>query len=74
MKKGQSITISTRKITRNKLRREAKNSKPSKYLASMFDSLQIKKYGIDERLRNQARGTHKRKTWKTRLAGAKKLN
>lgn len=68
MKKGKSITISTRKIERNRLRKEAKNAKASKYVSNMFDDQQIKKYGLEERVKNQAKGCRKRKNWRQNIA------
>jgi hypothetical protein len=64
------IVISTRKIERNKLRAKAerKGFKASRYVRRMFDRLQIKKYGDTVRSINQAKGTHKRETWRQRIA------
>lgn len=62
--------MSTRKIIRNKIRRQAEllGVKPSKLVHNGFDRLQIKKYGATVRAINQAKGTHKRRTWKLRIA------
>lgn len=59
-----------RKIIRNKLRAEArrKGVKPSLYVAREFDRFQVDKYGHIVRRINQAKGTHKRKTWRMRTA------
>ena len=58
-----------RKYIRKLLRRDAEDlgAKPSKYVRSEFDRLQIKKYGKNTRRKNQAKGTHKRKLWRSRL-------
>lgn len=59
-----------RKLIRNAMRHEGEkySSKPSKYLRNAFDRYQIKKYGGKRRKINQAKGTHRRRTWKTRIA------
>lgn len=58
-----------RKYIRNMLRNRAekKGVKPSRYVRSEFDRLQIKKYGDTVRKINQAKGTHTRRTWKMRI-------
>ena len=57
-----------RKIIRNMLRSKAerKDVKPSRFVKSEFNEIQVKKYGETRRLINQITGTHKRKTWKQR--------
>ena len=58
-----------RKIVRNIIRAEGKRLgvKPSRFLARKFDDIQIKKYGHTVRRINQAKGTHKRNTWRMRI-------
>lgn len=60
----------TRKLIRNAMRHEGEkfSSKPSKYLRNAFDRYQIKKYGGKVRKINQAKGAHRRRTWKARIA------
>lgn len=57
-----------RKIIRNMLRSKAEriDVKPSRFVKSEFNKIQVKKYGNTRRLINQMKGTHKRKTWKQR--------
>lgn len=64
--------MSDRKCRRNMLRAQAERLgvKPSKYVAREFDKGQVKKYGRERRLINQAKGTHPRRTWKSRIATA----
>ena len=59
-----------RKIIRNMIRCRAKQEKikPSIHVKTMFDYLQRKKYGAENRKKNQARGTHKAKLWPSRIA------
>ena len=59
----------SRKIIRNGMRREAEfhGAKASKFVKNEFDRYQIKKVGATVRKLNQAKGTHKRRTWKTRI-------
>ena len=59
-----------RKFIRNMLRSQAERLgvKPSKYVAREFDKYAVKKYGETRRRINQAKGTHKRRTWGTRIA------
>ena len=54
------------------LRREAerKKIKPSKWVAREFDRIQIKKYGIEQREINKAKGTHKKSSWRARIVFA----
>lgn len=61
--------MSTRKYVRGMLRREAerKKIKPSKWVNREFDRIQIKKYGIEQRELNKAKGTHKKSSWRTRF-------
>lgn len=62
--------MTSRQCRRNELRAQAKRLgvKPSKFVASEFDKDQVKKYGEERRRINQAKGTHKRRTWKQRIA------
>lgn len=64
--------MTDRQCRRNALRVEAERmgTKPSKYVRRMFDKQQVKKYGATVREINQAKGTHKRRTWKSRIATA----
>ena len=59
-----------RKYIRNALRAEAERMgvNPSRYVSRGFDRYQVKKYGETRRRINQAKGTHKRTTWKNRIA------
>lgn len=59
-----------RKLIRSMLRAEAERLgvKPSRYVSREFDKYQVKKYGATRRRINQARGTHKRNTWKNRVS------
>ena len=59
-----------RKFIRNKLRKEAEKLgvKASRYINREFDKYQIKKYGATVNKIHKAKGTHKRSTWKTRIA------
>lgn len=54
-----------RGLLRAKAERESMNG--SRYVKSEFDKIQRKKYGRIGRLINQAKGTHKRNTWKNRV-------
>ena len=47
---------------------ERRRLKPSRYVKSTFEQLQQKKYGVNERRKNQARGTHKKYLWASRTA------
>lgn len=62
--------MSVRKFIRNSLRVEGERMgvKPSLYVARNFDAYQVDKYGETRRRINQAKGTHKRKTWRLRIA------
>lgn len=64
--------MSTRKYIRNMLRGDAERmeTKSSRYVNREFDRYQIKRYGATARKINRAKGTHSRKTWKTRIATA----
>ena len=57
-----------RKIIRNRIREEAKKekAKPSRWLKVAFDTHQSKFYGVEQRKKNQARGTHKKHLWRSR--------
>ena len=61
-----------RKIIRNALRVKAERMgvKPSQYVSRQFDRIQVEKYGKIRRRINQAKGTHKRETWPSRVASA----
>ena len=47
---------------------ERRRLKPSRFVKSTFEQIQQKKYGVDERRKNQARGTHKKYLWDSRTA------
>lgn len=55
-----------RKYIRAMLRGEAEKigAKPSKYVNREFDRIQIKKYGIEKREINKARGTAPKRRWR----------
>ena len=59
-----------RKVIRNALRVKAERMgvKPSKYVAEEYDRYAVKRYGETRRRINQAKGTHKRRSWKMRIA------
>lgn len=59
-----------RKIIRNALRVKAERMgvKPSQYVARQYDRYAVARYGATRRRINQAKGTHKRETWKNRIA------
>lgn len=61
-----------RKYIREIMRTEGKRNKlkPSRYVKAAFEQLQQKKYGVENRKKNQARGTHKRYLWRARINGA----
>lgn len=58
-----------RKIIRGIFRNEAKEMgvKPSKWVNREFNRYQITKYGLKKRKINQAKGTHRRDTFKNRI-------
>ena len=60
-----------RKIKRSILRKQAedKKIKASKWVNLMWNTMQVKVYGVNKRLANQARGTHKKSTWRIRVGG-----
>lgn len=64
--------MSDRKCQRYALRVKAERLgvKPSKYVSREFDRARVKKDGKTRRLINQAKGTHPRRTWKSRIATA----
>ena len=62
----KAATIKTRKIIRNGMRREG----GSKYLHSAFEQHQNKSVGVKKRTINEAKGTHKKRTWRARIATA----
>lgn len=59
-----------RKLIRNALRVKAERMgvKPSQYVARQYDRYAVERYGETRRRINQAKGTHKRGTWKNRIA------
>ena len=59
-----------RKIIRNALRVKAERMgvKPSQYVARQYDRYAVERYGETRRRINQAKSTHKRKTWRLRIA------
>lgn len=59
-----------RKYIRNMLRVRAKRLgvKPSKHVAEEYDRYAVARYGETRRRINQAKGTHKRNTWRLRIA------
>jgi hypothetical protein len=59
-----------RKYIRNIIRQEAKRekAKPSRWLKIAFDTRQNKKYGVNKRKANRAKGTHKKNIWRSRVA------
>ena len=59
-----------RKYIRNLIRADAKRRgiKASRYVRSEFGTHQVKKYGYRARLINQAKGTHKRRIWRSRIS------
>ena len=61
--------MSDRKFIRYALKRKAERMgvKASRYVAREFDKIQVEKYGRVCRRINQAKGTHKRETWKNRI-------
>lgn len=61
--------MSMRKHIRAMLRGEAEKmgAKPSKWVRSEFDRYQIKKYGVEKREINKAKGTHPKRRWKSRV-------
>ena len=59
-----------RKILRSIIRESAKqeNAKPSRWLRVAFDTYQSEKYGVENRKVNQAKSTHKKSVWGSRIA------
>lgn len=59
-----------RKYIRNMMREASHNNhtKPSRWLKAAFESFQLKRYGADRRKANQAKGTHPKKLWASRVA------
>lgn len=47
---------------------ERQHLKSSRYVKAVFERLQQKRYGVDKRKRNQAKGTHKKYLWGMRTA------
>ena len=59
-----------RKIMRNAFREEAtkrKYKKPARFVHKAWDMFQQERYGANTRKRNEAKGTHKKRTWKARV-------
>lgn len=58
-----------RKYIRKAIRETAghEGKKPSKWVREVFNQIQIKKYGVDRRTFNMAKGTHKRSLWFSRF-------
>lgn len=58
-----------RGLIRRKMRAEGerKGVKASRYVAREFNRRQVKRYGATVRRINQAKGTHKRRTWRARI-------
>lgn len=61
-----------RKHIRNRLRCAARAAgvKPSRHVAYGWNELQVRKYGDTVRRINQAKGTHPKRRWKSRVAAA----
>ena len=59
-----------RKYIRKMLRSKAERMrvKSSRYVGSKFNDIQVEKYGSIRRKLNQAKGTHKAKTWPQRYS------
>ena len=59
-----------RKYIRSIIRTEGETQhlKASRYVKSVFENLQQKRYGVENRRKNQAKGTHKKYLWKSRMA------
>ena len=59
-----------RKYIREMMRASAKHNhtKPNRWLKAAFESFQLKRYGADRRKANQAKGTHPKKLWGSRIA------
>ena len=47
---------------------ETHHLKASRYVKSVFENLQQKRYGVENRRKNQAKGTHKKYLWRSRTA------
>ena len=58
-----------RKLRRSIIRAKAekRHTKASAFVKKYFDGLQVRKYGKEQRLINQARGTHKKSTRRNTL-------
>lgn len=59
-----------RKYIRNMMRYAAKNNhtKPNRWVKAAFESFQLKRYGVNRRRANQAKGTHPGHLWRSRVA------
>lgn len=60
-----------RKYIRSMARAEGtkRKLKASRYVKAVWERLSQKKYGVEQRHRNQAKGTHKRYLWDSRIMG-----
>ena len=58
-----------RKHIRYQLRITAEKAgvKPQKHISDGWDQIQVEKVGLENRRKNQARGTHKKHLWKSRI-------
>ena len=59
-----------RKYIRGMMREASKNNhtKPSRWVKAAWESFQLKRVGADRRKANQAKGTHPKKLWASRVA------
>lgn len=59
-----------RKYIRGMMRSASKNNhtKPNRWVKAAFETLQLKRYGVDRRRANQAKGTHPKHLWRSRVA------
>lgn len=59
-----------RKYIRNMMRYEGKHKKykVNRWVKAAFEAFQLKCYGADRRKANQAKGTHPKKLWASRVA------
>jgi hypothetical protein len=59
-----------RKYIRNMIRTEGvrKHLKPSRWVKACWEQRQHKAYGVEARKFNQAKGTHKKYLWGSRVA------
>ena len=63
--------MSDRKFIRGAMRAYARKHgiKESKYIRTMFDRLQVNKYGATRRKINQAKASKPKRVWRMRIAG-----